>query len=1135
MSIIINKSTNDKVVVTKKEQETIKVSAGIKGDTGPQGETGPIGPTGNPGVYVGATPPTDTSLLWVDTSSSITGGGGQSIYGLVDAYSYQGFPRVLIERTDNTTGWVVVNRGGGVAPSVTGAPAVDSSFGIGNEAVTGSMNTGPVTNATLNSKFYKNFPSGINVGNHGVITFEAMTRFFYHVGAAPPFEVFAATGENGTGTVYTFPIPTVVGMYWFNAIVEVPVNSVIKSIGVRSTIEPSGYSSDTYQFWIRDITLERSSNVQSAQLAGKTPVVTEATSEGAKGLANPLAHAPKLDLRRNSAVLPGLGGWYDAREWNLPEDGTTDVAPLIQTIIDSIPAGSSLRFPANKAFLVKSQITIKKPLRVDFNNCILYDNERRGDVVGRPGNDFISITPGPVSGSLGKAVTDVTLSNGKIYGTWYDSYTAASAFASVSGAMVVSGTNVLLNSINDSAEYQPKELSGNPYVRWMAQHYEPTYGVCNRFDVSLSGDGVTTAKIEVITQDTPQDLAPTTLPVGGQIIATQTVTPSSSPTSYTIRCYPNNLDQRLYLRVTKLSGTAPVTIQSVTPWGLSTYLGAYEGYNGITVYDACRVLVENWRIENTGGEGIVSRSFDYNTGDVTFRNIVCRCNHTQNYALTAGRNFRLEQCRSEASARTGFDFEPYATRWNIDHLTLVNCESKNDRNYSISCANWGLISNLIIDNFKASYWGFGAMIGGSKGGRISGFTSVQNPYGYTTPFGYGYDNSTSARDLQLTGKDMVITGVSVSNGLALYDATWTLDDTYTAGGNIVIGFTCNAPITAQADNAGLLIKDGSTVLGGTLPTTSFPEDPNIYSSAARIVGRPTLLGLDLGRWRKVFPNTFKGAAVDGMWWPYGINGSEGMVSTEGISSTNVKAKNLRGIGVPVLTGLSSSSVSFPSRPGSANFTTANSQMQAASFGGTTPVTLVPTQTYYYAICAILDWDDNGHRPAIKTGSVTPSTATPVTLFSVRNTMDWTNGTIIAGFAIYRGTTGNASIGPWDTRFRVRPVNPWFSTANVLGVPLYDTGGYICGAESYLSDRQYGYPNDNVPYGVQATAETGLWTNTEGPLQDTTGYEYDNNYTVVVTPSWVTTVAVTAKRVGGFDVAFGTPAPAGATFDWVLVR
>ena len=176
MSIIINKSTNDKVVVTKKEQETIKVSAGIKGDTGPQGETGPIGPTGNPGVYVGATPPTDTSLLWVDTSSSITGGGGQSIYGLVDAYSYQGFPRVLIERTDNTTGWVVVNRGGGVAPSVTGAPAVDSSFGIGNEAVTGSMNTGPVTNATLNSKFYKNFPSGINVGNHGVITFEAMTQ-----------------------------------------------------------------------------------------------------------------------------------------------------------------------------------------------------------------------------------------------------------------------------------------------------------------------------------------------------------------------------------------------------------------------------------------------------------------------------------------------------------------------------------------------------------------------------------------------------------------------------------------------------------------------------------------------------------------------------------------------------------------------------------------------------------------------------------------------------------------------------------------------------------------------------------------------------------------------------------------------
>lgn len=46
---------------------------GVVSTKGPKGDTGPAGPkgdTGDPGVYVGPTPPSDTSLLWVDTSGS---------------------------------------------------------------------------------------------------------------------------------------------------------------------------------------------------------------------------------------------------------------------------------------------------------------------------------------------------------------------------------------------------------------------------------------------------------------------------------------------------------------------------------------------------------------------------------------------------------------------------------------------------------------------------------------------------------------------------------------------------------------------------------------------------------------------------------------------------------------------------------------------------------------------------------------------------------------------------------------------------------------------------------------------------------------------------------------------------------
>jgi hypothetical protein len=41
---------------------------GPTGPTGPQGDTGPTGPTGAQGISSGAVPPSDTTLLWVDTT-----------------------------------------------------------------------------------------------------------------------------------------------------------------------------------------------------------------------------------------------------------------------------------------------------------------------------------------------------------------------------------------------------------------------------------------------------------------------------------------------------------------------------------------------------------------------------------------------------------------------------------------------------------------------------------------------------------------------------------------------------------------------------------------------------------------------------------------------------------------------------------------------------------------------------------------------------------------------------------------------------------------------------------------------------------------------------------------------------------
>lgn len=48
-------------------------------------------------------------------------------------------------------------------------------------------------------------------------------------------------------------------------------------------------------------------------------------------------------------------------------------------------------------------------------------------------------------------------------------------------------------------------------------------------------------------------------------------------------------------------------------------------------------------------------------------------------------------------------------------------------------------------------------------------------------------------------------------------------------------------------------------------------------------------------------------------------------------------------------------------------------------------------------------------------------------------------------------------------------------------------------------------------------------------------EADAAYALILTPSWLTQTAVSAKTPAGFTVQFGNAAPAGATLDWIMVR
>jgi hypothetical protein len=106
------------VVTTKSNQEVVthvQVSTVIAADVGQSGPAGAKGDTGNPGVYVGPTAPSDTTLVWVDTSVPIVSNGALGHYGSLYSTARQwctsastGQP-MLFDGLDSTNGISLVN------------------------------------------------------------------------------------------------------------------------------------------------------------------------------------------------------------------------------------------------------------------------------------------------------------------------------------------------------------------------------------------------------------------------------------------------------------------------------------------------------------------------------------------------------------------------------------------------------------------------------------------------------------------------------------------------------------------------------------------------------------------------------------------------------------------------------------------------------------------------------------------------------------------------------------------------------------------------------------------------------------------------------------------------------------------
>lgn len=190
-------------------------------------------------------------------------------------------------------------------------------------------------------------------------------------------------------------------------------------------------------------------------------------------------------------------------------------------------------------------------------------------------------------------------------------------------------------------------------------------------------------------------------------------------------------------------------------------------------------------------------------------------------------------------------------------------------------------------------------------------------------------------------------------------------------------------------------------------------------------------------------------------------------------------KNLRGINIAVTETATTKAVVFSNSMSGGNCDIAS--LTASSAGGS----LTGGETYYYRVSGVTA---NGEAAGGSEQSVTLGGSDNRVAVSCYGT----SGRVFK-IRVYRGTAAGVYDGCYET------------TLN--GTTYTDTG-----VAFDIADAEY-----------------------PASGRDNSCLEPDASFAVLVTPNWLTTHRVTSKATTGFTVDFGTAAPAGATFDYIMVR
>jgi hypothetical protein len=652
--------------------------------------------------------------------------------------------------------------------------------------------------------------------------------------------------------------------------------------------------------------------------------------------------------------------------------------------------------------------------------------------------------------------------------------------------LTTSGSIIQLTQQGDEAVL-PQAPSGLWY------HYARDKDLNNVFEFSLDDSAQVPGSAEISIYDARDDR---------KVLARQSLTLTATPTTYTLTLSP--LDDKAPFKVGVRKATTAantITVRSITDNGRNVYSSAHEGNNGVEV-DGKSIDIDftNAFIEGVGGycAAYSTRNLD----GIRFYDFYFRCPNTQGTTIARGHNMVFDRGKIVASARTGIDVEPYTSDWYVHDMYLGNIEIYNSVNAAISCAAWMFIIRGVIENIRAYDCGLGVLLGGGRGLVVRDISS--------------YGTGPESWDMDLTGQNMLIDNVSLRRGLRLNGgvSSGIIDDqdgsaiVVRSQGNRIRGVRSTDPSGKEsirlsiAAGAGTVEGVGSTIAPLTGNTDIPTPSGVIYYGPANVAGTDAIEGMDFGPYRVWSPNTYKGPAYRGIWFPDGLDmKTEPLLNVRGMSADGTRANNLGRRQLTVAAGATFLDVTFPAR---AYGQLGGAWSLTASTGGT-----LPSASYYYRIAARPI--DGGPVAALAQKSIFLSVTDNAVVLTTSGYADFVNGYHIAGITIYRGTTSG---GPYTTRYDWFPGNRFYAIRSD-STQFKDLGSTL----TYTApDTDYVWGN----YPITVPAQSGSWTGTVNE----TGYEADGAYVVDgIETNWDSGFPwVSAKAASGFRINFPNAAP-----------